>query len=119
MRAQRFANEPLLGGGRQGNQRRQRRTEIVGGEAQLANVTRQPALVVLRMTDGMRPRRQLGEHENGNEKEMAQRIHGAILTPLTGTRVRGMQQAAANAQTPIVDVRRRHAGTCGAPAVTA
>ena len=59
------------------------------------------------MADGMRPRRQLREQECGDEKEMAQRIHGAILTPMSGTRVRGVQQAAANAQTPIVDLRRR------------
>jgi hypothetical protein len=30
----------------------------------------------------MRPRRQLGEEENGDEKEMAQRIHGVILVDL-------------------------------------
>jgi hypothetical protein len=34
------------------------------------------------MPDGMHPRRQLGEEENGNEKEMAQRIHSESLVDL-------------------------------------
>ena len=34
------------------------------------------------MLDGMRPRRQLGKEENGNEKEMTQRIHGNSLVDL-------------------------------------
>ena len=63
------------------------------------------------MPDGMCPRRQLGEQECGDEEDVAQPIHSAILTPMTGTRVRGVQQAAANAQTPIVDLRPRHAKT--------
>ena len=119
MRARRFDHETGRIRGWQGSQRRQRRPEVVCGKAQLAGVARQPAVIIHRMADGMRPRRQLREQECGDEKEMAQRIHGAILTPMTGTRVRGVQQAAANAQTPIVDLRRRHAGTCGAPVVTA
>ncbi len=42
----------------------------------------QSTLVIRRMPNGMRPRRQLGEEENGNEKEMAQRIHGNSLVDL-------------------------------------
>jgi hypothetical protein len=34
------------------------------------------------MPNGMRPRRQLGEEENGNEKEMAQGIHSDSLVDL-------------------------------------
>jgi hypothetical protein len=66
----------------------------VGGEAKLANVARQPALVVLRVADGMRPSRQLGEQENGNEQESAQRSHGAILTPIIGPGGRRVREAA-------------------------
>ena len=34
------------------------------------------------MPNGMRSRRQLGKEENGNEKEMAQRIHNVSLVDL-------------------------------------
>jgi hypothetical protein len=42
----------------------------------------QATLVIRRMPDGMCPRRQLGEEEYGNEKEMAQRIHSVSLVDL-------------------------------------
>jgi hypothetical protein len=42
----------------------------------------QPTLLIRRMPDGMRPRCQLGEEENGNEKEVAQRIHSESLIDL-------------------------------------
>jgi hypothetical protein len=67
---------------RQGDQRWQRRTEVMRGQAKLAGMRGQARLVVRRMPDGMRPRRQLGEEENGNEKEMAQRIHSVSLIDL-------------------------------------
>lgn len=51
-------------------------------QAQLASMRRQAFLVVHRMPDSMRPRRQLGEEENGNEKEMTQRIHNLSLVHL-------------------------------------
>lgn len=60
---------------RQRRQRRERRTEIVRGKAQLADMRRQRRLVVRRMLDGMRARRQLGEEQDNNEKKMAQRLH--------------------------------------------
>ena len=41
---------------------------------------RQPALVIRRMPDGMRPRRELGEQECSDEEEVVQPIHSAILT---------------------------------------
>ena len=82
MRVQRFGDEQRNNDRRQGRQRRQGRAEIVRRQAQLAGVRRQPALVVRRMPDGMRPRRQLGEAEDDNEKEMAQRIHRASLVGL-------------------------------------
>lgn len=50
-------------------------TEVVRGQAQLAGVDRQRSVLPRRMLDGMRPRRQLGEDEGEDEKEMAQRIH--------------------------------------------
>jgi hypothetical protein len=34
------------------------------------------------MPDGMRPRRQLGEQKDSNEKQVAQRIHGNSLVDL-------------------------------------
>ncbi len=67
---------------RQGGKRRQAGAEIVRRQAQLASVRRQAALVVRHMPDSMRPRRQLGEEENGNEKKMAQRIHEPSLAGL-------------------------------------
>ena len=42
----------------------------------------QAFLVIRCMPNGMRPRRQLGEEENGNEKEMAQGIHSGVLVNL-------------------------------------
>ncbi|MBL8419534.1 MAG: hypothetical protein JNK92_02765 [Dechloromonas sp.] len=39
-------------------------------------------MVAYRMSDGMRPGRQLREQEKGNEKEPSQRIHGAMLTSI-------------------------------------
>ena len=82
MRVQRFGDEQRNNDRRQGRQRRQGRAEIVRRQAQLAGVRRQSALVVRRMPDGMRPRRQLGEEKDDNEKEMAQRIHRASLVGL-------------------------------------
>ena len=82
MRARGFDHEARRIRGWQGSQRRQRRPKVVCGEAQLAGVARQPFMVVYRMSDGMRPGRQLGEQEKGNEKESVQPIHGAILTPI-------------------------------------
>ena len=76
---QRFRNELDVHHRRQSHQRWQRCAEIMRRQAKLAGMRRQTILVVRRMPDGMRPRRQLGEAENGNEKEMAQRIHGASL----------------------------------------
>jgi hypothetical protein len=67
---------------RQGGQRRQRSTEVMRCQAKLAGMRWQTRLVVRRMPDGMHPRRQLGEEENGNEKEMAQRIHSVSLIDL-------------------------------------
>jgi len=43
---------------------------------------RQPTLFIRRMPDGMRPRRQLGEQKDSNEKQVAQRIHGNSLVDL-------------------------------------
>ena len=54
----------------------------MGSQTQLASVTRQPAFLVRPVADGMRPRAQLGEDENDNEKEMAQGIHGLALIDL-------------------------------------
>jgi len=51
-------------------------------QTKLAGMRRQAILVARRMLDGMRPRRQLGEEENGNEKEVAQRIHDVSLIDL-------------------------------------
>ena len=52
------------------------------GETKLAGVGRQCAFVAGRMVDRMRPRRQLGEEKDGNEKEMAQGIHKNSLVDL-------------------------------------
>lgn len=83
MRMQRFGNEQRNDDRRQHHQRRQRGPEIVCRQAKLANVLcRQATLVLRRMPDGMRPRRQLGKEEDGNEKEVAQRIHRLSLVGL-------------------------------------
>ena len=82
MRTQVLGNSKAVCHQGQSSQRRQRRTEIVRRQAQFAGMRRQAFLVVRRMPDGMRPRRQLGEEENGNEKEMAQRIHSESLVDL-------------------------------------
>ncbi len=79
---QRFGDEQRNDDRRQGRQRRQGHAEIMRRQAQLAGVRRQPALVVRRMPDGMSPRRQLGEAEDNNEKEVAQRIHNVSLIDL-------------------------------------
>jgi hypothetical protein len=79
---QQFRNEPGRLHRWQGGQRRQRRTEIVCGKTKFASMRRQAILVVRRVPEGMRPRRQLGEQENGDEKEMAQRIHGLVSIDL-------------------------------------
>jgi hypothetical protein len=42
----------------------------------------QRILVARRVLNRMRSHRQLGEEENGNEKEMAQGIHSVILVDL-------------------------------------
>ena len=91
----------------------------MGGEAQLANVARHPDVIVRRVADGMRPRRRLGEQENGNEKESAQPIHGAILTPIIGPSSRRVRQAADSGTALLVcwaNARRRRVS---APALTA
>lgn len=75
MAVQRFRCEVGCHHRRQGEQRRQGCPEVVGREAQLADMGRQRPFLAGGMLDGMRPRRQLGEEENGNEKELAQRIH--------------------------------------------
>lgn len=68
---------------RQRRQRRQGRAEVVRSQAQFASgMGRQAMLLVRRMPDGMRPRRQLGEEENGDEQQMAQRIHEGSLVDL-------------------------------------
>ena len=53
---------------RQSRQRRQRRAQIMRCQTELADMGRQAIVIARRMLDGMRPRRQLGEEENGNEK---------------------------------------------------
>ena len=82
MRLQACGNRQAAGLHGQSGQRRQGRSEIVRRQAQFAGMRRQAFLVVRHMPDGMRPRRQLGEEENGNEKEMAQRIHSESLVDL-------------------------------------
>ena len=82
MAVQRFGNQLWHDDWRQVRQRRQGGTEVMRRQTELAGVRRQPALVVSRVPDGMRPRRQLGEEENGNEQEVAQRIHAVTLVLL-------------------------------------
>lgn len=61
---------------RQSRQRRQGGTKIVRRQAKLAGVARQATVLVRSMPDGMHPRPELGEDEDNNEEEVAQRIHG-------------------------------------------
>ena len=75
MTVQRFGNQLWHDDWRQGRQRRQGGTEVMRRQTKLAGVRRQPAFVVHRVPNGMRPCRQLGKEENGNEQEVAQRIH--------------------------------------------
>ena len=82
MSMQRFGDKPRKDDRRQDRQRRHGDAEVVRHQTEFAGVRRQPALVVHRVPNGMRPCRQLGEEENGNEKEMAQRIHGLSLTQI-------------------------------------
>ena len=82
MRLQACRNRQIACHHRQSDQRWQGSTEIVRRQTQFAGMRRQAFLVVHHMPDGMRPRRQLGEEENGNEKEMAQRIHSVSLVDL-------------------------------------
>ena len=70
MAAQRFGNELRCDDRRRQHQRRQGGAQIVRRQALFADMRRQAAVVVRRMRDGMRPRRQLGEEENGDEQEM-------------------------------------------------
>ena len=49
-------------------------------QAKLAGMRRQAVIVARRMLDRMRPRRQLGEEEHGNEKEVAQMKHEFSLS---------------------------------------
>lgn len=51
-------------------------------QAEFAGMRRQRPFLARGMLDGMRPRRQLGEAEDNNEKEMAQRIHEGSLIDL-------------------------------------
>ena len=106
---QRFGDKRGRSGGWQSNQRRQRRPEVVRGEAQFTGVIRQSAVSVQRVADGVRPGRQLGEQENGNEEEPAQRIHGAIPTPMISPGFLGVQHEADNVPTPIADLGERQA----------
>lgn len=71
MAIQRFRNKSDGDHRRQGGQRRQGRPQVVSGKAQLAGMGEQRPFLARGMLDGMHPRRQLGEEENGNEKEMA------------------------------------------------
>ena len=82
MAVQRFGNQLWHDDWRQVRQRRQGGTEVMRRQTELAGVRRQPALIVRRVPDGMRPCRQLGKEENGNEQEVAQRIHEMILVDL-------------------------------------
>ena len=75
MAVQRFGNQLWQYNWRQGSQRRQGGTEVMRRQTELAGVRWQPALIVRRVADCMRPCRQLGKEENGNEQEVAQRIH--------------------------------------------
>ena len=54
----------------------------MGGQAQFAGVGKQRSFLARGMLDSMRPRRQLGEEKDGNEKEMAQGIHKNSLVDL-------------------------------------
>ena len=67
---------------RRHRQRRQGRAQIMRRKAKQAGVRRQRLVVTRRMLDGVRPRQQLGEDENSNEKQMAQRIHDGSLVDL-------------------------------------
>ena len=67
---------------RQGHQRRQGRAEIMRRQAKLAGMGRQTIFVACRMLDSVRPRRQLGEEEHGNEKDAAQMKHLFSLSGL-------------------------------------
>lgn len=58
--------------GWQSSQRRQSRPKIMGSEAKLAGMRRQTLLVARRMLKRMRARRQLGEEQDNNEKEVTQ-----------------------------------------------
>lgn len=82
VRVLRFRNKCRHNDRRQGCQRRQGGTEVMRRQTQLTGVRGQPAPIVRRMLDGMRPRRQLGEQEDGDENEMAQRIHELSLIDL-------------------------------------
>ena len=65
---------------RQNRQRRQGRTEIMRRQTKLAGMRRQAILMARRMLDGMCPRRQLGEEEHSDEKEVAQLKHPFSLS---------------------------------------
>ncbi|MBS1138928.1 MAG: hypothetical protein H6R13_381 [Proteobacteria bacterium] len=67
---------------RQNRQRWQRGAKIMRCQAKLASMSRQAVLVARRMLDRMRPRRQLGEEENGDEKEATQMKHLFSLSGL-------------------------------------
>lgn len=60
---------------RQSHQRGQCCAKIMRCQAKLAGMRRQALLVARRMLDRVRSRRQLGEEENSNEKELAQLKH--------------------------------------------
>ncbi|MBS1131690.1 MAG: hypothetical protein H6R16_2692 [Proteobacteria bacterium] len=79
---QNFRNELEGHHRRQSHQRWQRSAKIMRRQAKLAGMRRQAFLVASRMLDGMRPRRQLGEEENGNEKEVTQLKHLFSLSGL-------------------------------------
>ena len=51
-------------------------------QAQRAGMRRQTVLVIRRMPDGMRPRRQLGEEQDSNEQDVTQGTHGLSLIDL-------------------------------------
>ena len=82
MSRQGFRNELDDDHWRQSHQRWQRCAEIMRRQAKLAGMRRQAFLVARRMLDRVRSRRQLGEEEDSNEKELAQLKHLFSLSGL-------------------------------------
>lgn len=82
MRGKRFRQQLHRHHRRQSYHGGQRRPQVVRRHAELAGMRRQRLVISRRMLDGMRPRQQLGEEKDGNEKEMTQRIHDGGLIDL-------------------------------------